>query len=155
MAWPLCWFIRGAYGPVKAKNRRVCRYQHDCRRLWPDRCRGVFNYNVFIALMFLSVAAIGIYTSVPSFLSMPANISTGAAAAAGLAVVSCIGNIGGFVAPYVVGLLKDVTNSNTSGLIFLSLCLLVTGLICIFTAPNSVKALFAHNWCYLQIIERQ
>ncbi|HHQ6722763.1 TPA: MFS transporter [Serratia fonticola] len=91
-----------------------------------------FNYNVFIALMFLSVAAIGIYTSVPSFLSMPANISTGAAAAAGLAVVSCIGNIGGFVAPYVVGLLKDVTNSNTSGLIFLSLCLLVTGLICIF-----------------------
>ncbi|HHQ6559460.1 TPA: MFS transporter [Serratia fonticola] len=91
-----------------------------------------FNYNVFIALMFLSVAAIGIYTSVPSFLSMPANISTGAAAAAGLAVVSCIGNIGGFVAPSVVGLLKDVTNSNTSGLIFLSLCLLVTGLICIF-----------------------
>ncbi|MBC3377836.1 MFS transporter [Serratia fonticola] len=91
-----------------------------------------FNYNVFVALMFLSVAAIGIYTSVPSFLSMPANISTGAAAAAGLAVVSCIGNIGGFVAPYVVGLLKDVTNSNTPGLVFLSLCLLVTGLICIF-----------------------
>ncbi|QXT42536.1 MFS transporter [Serratia fonticola] len=91
-----------------------------------------FNYNVLVALMFLSVAAIGIYTSVPSFLSMPANISTGAAAAAGLAVVSCIGNIGGFVAPYVVGLLKDVTNSNTPGLVFLSLCLLVTGLICIF-----------------------
>ncbi|MFN3066935.1 MFS transporter [Serratia sp. J2] len=91
-----------------------------------------FNYNVFVALMFLSVAAIGIYTSVPSFLSMPANISTGAAAAAGLAVVSCIGNIGGVVAPYVVGLLKDVSNSNTPGLVFLSLCLLVTGLICIF-----------------------
>ncbi|CAM4282388.1 MFS transporter [Serratia silvae] len=91
-----------------------------------------FNYNVFVALMFLSIASIGIYTSVPSFLSMPANISTGAAAAAGLAVVSCIGNIGGFVAPYVVGLLKDVTNSNTPGLVFLSLCLLVTGLICIF-----------------------
>ncbi|WP_411754002.1 MFS transporter [Serratia sp. (in: enterobacteria)] len=91
-----------------------------------------FNYNVFVALMFLSVASIGIYTSVPSFLSMPANISTGAAAAAGLAVVSCIGNIGGFVAPYVVGLLKDVSNSNTPGLVFLSLCLLITGLICIF-----------------------
>ncbi|VTR52066.1 Uncharacterised protein [Serratia fonticola] len=49
-----------------------------------------FNYNVFIALMFLSVAAIGIYTSVPSFLSMPANYFYRAAAAAGLAVVSCI-----------------------------------------------------------------
>ena len=58
------------------------------------------------------VAAIGIYTAVPPFLSMPANISTGAAAAAGLAVVSCIGNIGGFVAPYAVGVLNDLTGSS-------------------------------------------
>jgi Sugar phosphate permease len=91
-----------------------------------------FSYSVFIALGFLCIASIGIYTSVPCFLSMPANISTGAAAAAGLAVVSSIGNIGGFVAPYAVGLLKDISNSNTPGLIFLSLCLLITGLVCIF-----------------------
>jgi Sugar phosphate permease len=91
-----------------------------------------FSYSVFVALAFLCIASIGIYTSVPCFLSMPANISTGAAAAAGLAVVSCIGNIGGFVAPYVVGLLKDINSSNTPGLIFLSLCLLATGLVCIF-----------------------
>lgn len=91
-----------------------------------------FKYNVFVSLSFLCIAAIGIYTSVPPFLSMPANISSGAAAAAGLAVVSCIGNIGGFVAPYVVGVLNDMTHSSMPGLIFLSLCLLVTGLICIF-----------------------
>ena len=47
---------------------------------------------------------------------MPANISTGAAAAAGLAVVSCIGNIGGFVAPYAVGVLNDLTGSSAPGL---------------------------------------
>lgn len=46
---------------------------------------------------------------------MPANISTGAAAAAGLAVVSCIGNIGGFVAPYAVGVLNDLTGSSAPG----------------------------------------
>lgn len=91
-----------------------------------------FNYSIFIALAFLCIASIGIYTSVPCFLSMPANVSTGGATAAGLAVVSCIGNLGGFVAPSVVGLLKDVTHSNTPGLVFLSLCLLITGLICIF-----------------------
>ena len=77
------------------------------------------------------VAAIGIYTAVPPFLSMPANISTGAAAG-GLAVVSCIGNIGGFVAPYAVGVLNDLTGSSAPGLFFLASCLLATGLICIF-----------------------
>ncbi|VEA73591.1 Uncharacterised protein [Serratia rubidaea] len=46
--------------------------------------------------------------------------------------MSCIGNIGGFVAPYVVGVLNDLTRSSIPGLIFLALCLLVTGLICIF-----------------------
>lgn len=91
-----------------------------------------FHYSVFIALSFLCLASIGIYSAVPCFLSMPANITTGAAAAAGLAVVSCIGNIGGFVAPWIVGVLKDVSHSDTAGLIFLSMCLLATGLICIF-----------------------
>lgn len=91
-----------------------------------------FQYNIIVSLSFLSIAAIGIYTAVPPFLSMPANVSTGAATAAGLALVSSIGNIGGFVAPWVVGLLNDLTHSSTPGLIFLSLCLLVTGLICIF-----------------------
>ncbi len=91
-----------------------------------------FNYSIFVALGFLCIASIGIYTAVPCFLSMPANISTGGATAAGLAVVNCIGNIGGFVAPYAVGLLKDTTNSTTPGLIFLSLCLFITGMVCIF-----------------------
>lgn len=91
-----------------------------------------FKYSLFTSLSFLCIAAIGIYTAVPSFLSMPANISNGAAAAAGLAVVNCIGNIGGFVAPYTVGILNDITHGNASGLIFMASCLLVTGLICIF-----------------------
>ncbi len=91
-----------------------------------------FHYSLFIALGFLCIAAIGIYTAGPCFLSMPANVSTGSATAAGLGVVNCIGNIGGFVAPYAVGVLKDVTHSNTPGLIFLSLCLVITGLVCIF-----------------------
>ncbi len=91
-----------------------------------------FKYDPLVALSFLCIAAIGIYTAVPPFLSMPANISTGAAAAAGLAVVSCIGNIGGFVAPYAVGVLNDLTGSSAPGLFFLASCLLATGLICIF-----------------------
>ena len=48
--------------------------------------------------------------------AMPSAALTGAAAAAGLAMVNSLGNLGGFVAPYAVGLLKDATGSNQSGL---------------------------------------
>ena len=46
---------------------------------------------------------------------MPSAALTGAAAASGLALVNFLGNLGGFVAPYAVGLLKDATGSNQSG----------------------------------------
>ena len=115
-AWPRCWCTRGACGPAKPKAWRVRRPQHGGRRYRPDGGGNVFKYDPLVALSFLCIAAIGIYTAVPPFLSMPANISTGAAAAAGLAVVSCIGNIGGFVAPYAVGVLNDLTGSSAPGL---------------------------------------
>ena len=54
---------------------------------------------------------------------MPSAALTGAAAASGLAMVNSLGNLGGFMAPYAVGLLKDATGSNQSGLVFLALCL--------------------------------
>jgi ACS family tartrate transporter-like MFS transporter len=58
---------------------------------------------------------------------MPAAALTGAAAAAGLAMINSLGNLGGFVAPYIVGILKDSTGSDQSGLIFLAACLSITG----------------------------
>ena len=40
--------------------------------------------------------------------------------------MNSLGNLGGFISPYAVGLLKDATGSNQSGLLFLSLCLCIT-----------------------------
>ncbi|MCA4133335.1 MFS transporter [Arthrobacter sp. M4] len=83
--------------------------------------------NAVLAMAGLVVSAMGIYGAIAPFLSMPSAALTGAAAASGLALVNSLGNLGGFVAPYAVGLLKDATGSNQSGLLFLSLCLAVTG----------------------------
>ena len=77
-------------------------------------------------LIALTVSAMGIYGAIAPFLSMPSAALTGAAAASGLALVNSLGNLGGFVAPYAVGLLKDATGNNQSGLLFLSFCLCVT-----------------------------
>jgi nitrate/nitrite transporter NarK len=60
----------------------------------------------------------------PVFWTMPAALLSGTAAAAGIALVNSIGNLGGFVGPYLVGLVKDATGSTDGGLIALAVILL-------------------------------
>jgi hypothetical protein len=44
----------------------------------------------------------------PVFWAMPAALLGGTAAAAGIAQINSIGNLGGFVGPHLVGLMKPV-----------------------------------------------
>jgi ACS family tartrate transporter-like MFS transporter len=81
-----------------------------------------------LAIAALSLAAMGIYGSIGPFLEMPSAALAGAAAASGLALVNSIGNLGGFVAPYVVGALRDATGSSQAGLLFLAAVLALTAL---------------------------
>ncbi|GHB75741.1 MFS transporter [Streptomyces viridiviolaceus] len=82
-----------------------------------------------LAMVLLTVAAVGIYSAIAPFLSMPSAVFAGAAAAAGLGLVNSLGNVGGFVAPYIVGLIKDTTGSDQVALTFLAGCLAVTGIV--------------------------
>lgn len=79
-----------------------------------------------IAMVALTLAAMGVYSAIAPFLAMPSAALTGAAAASGLALINSLGNLGGFVAPYIVGWLKDSTHSDKSGLFFLSGVLIIT-----------------------------
>jgi MFS transporter, ACS family, tartrate transporter len=85
--------------------------------------------NPVLALALLSLAAVGIFTAIGPMLSMPASLFKGAAAAAGIGLVNAIGNVGGFVSPFVVGWLTDTTGSTKAGLIFLSASLAITALV--------------------------
>jgi ACS family tartrate transporter-like MFS transporter len=82
--------------------------------------------NSIAAMIFLVIAAMGVYSTTAPLLAMPSAAFIGAAAAAGLGMVNAIGNVGGFVAPYVVGILKGATGTDEAGLIFLACCLVVT-----------------------------
>ncbi|MFP3462729.1 MFS transporter [Arthrobacter globiformis] len=82
--------------------------------------------NAILAMIALTLAAMGIYSAIAPFLAMPSTALVGAAAAAGLAMVNSLGNLGGFVAPYIVGVLNDASGDNRSGLLFLAACLAVT-----------------------------
>jgi ACS family tartrate transporter-like MFS transporter len=63
------------------------------------------------------------------FWTMPAAILGGGAAAAGIATVNCIGNLGGFAGPYLVGLVKDWTGSTDGGLLTLAVILAIGAFI--------------------------
>lgn len=89
----------------------------------------LLSVSAVLAMVFLTMAAIGIYSAIAPFLSLPSAVFAGAAAAAGLGLVNSLGNVGGFVAPYIVGLIKDGTGSDRIALTFLASCLALTAAI--------------------------
>ena len=87
-----------------------------------------------LAVFFLSIAAAGVITSAPLFWSLPTAFLSGAAAAAGIAAINSVGNLAGFVSPYMVGWLKDLTHSDTDAMLCLTL-ILVVGAATVFIVP--------------------
>ena len=74
----------------------------------------------------MSIAAIGLYGSKPAFWPVPSTFLSGTAAAGGIALVNSIGNLGGFVGPYVVGWIRDATHGYVAALWFLAACALAS-----------------------------
>lgn len=73
----------------------------------------------------LAVAAVGIWGTLGPFWAMSSRMLTGTGAAAGIALINSVGNLGGFAGPYLIGLVRSRTNSFTGALIILALFPLV------------------------------
>ncbi|MGY2047338.1 MFS transporter [Methylobacterium sp. JK268] len=73
-----------------------------------------------LALAALTVAAVGILAAFPVFWALPQTFLAGTAAAGAIAAINAIGNLAGFVAPYLVGVSTSLTGSSTSGLAFVA-----------------------------------
>jgi MFS transporter, ACS family, tartrate transporter len=90
----------------------------------------------------MSLAAMGFYGSKGPFWAMPSMFLTGTAAAASIAWINSIGNLGGFFGPWYVGVMKDVTGSYAGGLYGLALLCLGSAIVCalFLNIPNVVVA---------------
>lgn len=88
----------------------------------------------FWAIAAMSVVTMGLYGSRPSFWPMPSMFLTGAAAAAGIALINSVGNLGGYVGPFIVGWIKNSTGSFEMALYFLAACAFLSALITYFAA---------------------
>jgi ACS family tartrate transporter-like MFS transporter len=73
------------------------------------------------ALAALGLAATGIWSALGPFWTLPTRLLTGTAAAGGIALVNSLGNLGGFLGPYLVGWLRDVSGGFAAPLIALAM----------------------------------
>ncbi len=87
--------------------------------------------DIFWSMLWIIVSIIGIYSFAGSFWTLPSAFLSEGTAAVGIAMINSIGNLGGFAGPYVVGYLKDLTNSTSGGMYFLACWALITTLLTI------------------------
>jgi len=80
----------------------------------------VWSSNTTLAMIGLTLATMGILTTLPLFWSLPTAFLAGTGAAAGIAMINSLGNLAGFLSPYLVGWLKQVTASTASGMYMLA-----------------------------------
>ena len=76
-------------------------------------------------LIALSVAAMGVFSAIPVFWSLPTTFLSGTAAAGAIALINSLGNLGGFVGPYLIGRVRDLTGGFTGSL--MSIAVLLVG----------------------------
>jgi ACS family tartrate transporter-like MFS transporter len=67
------------------------------------------NVNPLLAIAAFSLASFGISGSLPVFWNLPTAFLGSAAAAGGIAFINSIGNVSGYAAPQMVGLMRDMT----------------------------------------------
>lgn len=98
-----------------------------------------YSQNTVVSLVFLSLAAAGVLTCAPLFWSLPTAFLSGTAAAAGIAVINSVGNLAGFVSPYLIGYLKDSTGSTQIGMYVLAASLVIGALLVWFVPKQLVN----------------
>jgi MFS transporter, ACS family, tartrate transporter len=91
-----------------------------------------------LKMLALCVAGFGIFACLPVFWALPTAFLSGAAAAAGIAVINSIGNLAGFAGPFAMGWIKDHTGSYTGGLLLLAVLGIIAMGIVLMLSRNEV-----------------
>ncbi len=81
-----------------------------------------------LALQLVSLCFVGftLYSASAVLWALPGRFLTGGGAAVGLAAINSIGNLGGYIGPFGIGIIKEETGSLAYGLVFLAAGLFLT-----------------------------
>lgn len=97
----------------------------------------IYSDNLWIAMFGLTLGAAGGLSTLPLFWSLPTAFLGGTMAAVGIALINSFGNLAGFVAPWLMGILTDLTHSTLTGMLIIS-CTLFVGAAAIFLIPGRI-----------------
>ena len=86
----------------------------------------------------ITVAVLGVFSMLGPFWTMPTSLLTGSAAAAAIALINSVGNLGGFFGPYIIGLVRTHTGSFKNGLLVVGATLAVGGAIALLVRLRAV-----------------
>ena len=93
-----------------------------------------------VGLTALTFATIGIMCAFSTFWALPTAVLSGAAASAGIAWINSIGNLAGYAGPYVIGTIRDATNSMTIALLVLAASALFASLATLWVGRRGRQA---------------
>ncbi len=95
---------------------------------------GIDNpYWLMVAIVF---AQIGQAAIAPTFWTLPTAMLSGTAAAGGIAMINAVGNIGGFVGPYLMGVVRDATGNFKLGLFTIACFALMAGVVVLLVSHD-------------------
>jgi len=109
---------------------------------------GVFH-SPFTLIALLSLLAVAAYAWTGPFFALPSEFLTGSAAAAGIGLINSIGNLGGFVGPYAMGVMRGWTGGVYGGLALMGIPMLLSAMGLMLlpkrASSNSVAASRSHG----------
>jgi len=92
------------------------------------------------AVALVSVAVVGVFSMMGPFWAMPTALLSATSAAAGIAFINSVGNLGGFFGPYIIGLVRTSTGQFRGGLLVVAGALAMSGAL-VLTVKLSRKPL--------------
>ena len=92
------------------------------------------------SVILLSFLAVGVYSFYGPFWALPSEFLTGFSAAAGIALVNSLGNLGGFAGPYMIGAIATRTGNLYAGLAIAGASLFISAIL-VLLVPRNARAL--------------
>ena len=101
-----------------------------------------FARDPWVFLFFLTLAAVGTYAPMSVWWSYPTTFLSGTAAAGAVGLINSVGNLGGFVGPYLTGWMRQTTGSFAGALLYLAASLTAAGLLILTlrSAPSEPRS---------------
>jgi ACS family tartrate transporter-like MFS transporter len=84
---------------------------------------------IWLTVILLTVAMAGLKAYLPAFWSLPTLFLTESAAASSIGLINSVGNLGGWIGPWMMGRIEHITGSFRGGLAYLAVSMTISATI--------------------------